>query len=438
MAEVAGEAERNADPGWPRILTYGFAHFGKSLFWTVGELLLAFFLTEVAAIAPHRMGLILAAGFVASAGADLLVGFILRGRITSPKAAARLQLIGAMVSSAALLATFASYWTAAPARADVALIAGLAFRVSYALYDVPQNALVSLAAADGRGRTRLVATRYVFTGLAGLTVAGLTPLLLDGAAGAKALRFCGLTAVFSLIAIASAAGLDRALGSGGTVHAPAPFRAPRRSGGLALGLLLGVMFIQSLAAPVFSKIEPYYAAYVLHAPLLGGTVLVGVALGTSLSQPAWTHLCRGLSRQATLAATAGAVALAAALFLVVKPAGGVAAPACGLVFGAACGGLGMATWAAFGDLVAEQGRGREAMSFALFTASSKLALALGALWIGAFLSGFDYRGGEERMLVVVMAAPAVVAGGVIALIAGVWTAAGRRGGADRAALMRPG
>ena len=94
--------------GWRDNGVYGLAHFGKSLFWYGGEILFAYFLTEIADLPPAAMGLILVSGFVLSATLDLLVGVRLGSRMTDPAAAGRLQLIGAAISGATLLAFFAT------------------------------------------------------------------------------------------------------------------------------------------------------------------------------------------------------------------------------------------------------------------------------------------------------------------------------------------
>lgn len=415
---------------WPRTLAYGAAHYGKSLFWTASELLLAFFLTEVGALAPAQMGGILATGLAASAVADVAVGVFVRRRLASVAAAVRLQFFGAVASSAAMLAMFASYWFPTGGRAAFALGVGLCFRLGYALYDLPQNALVSLATSDGAGRTNVVAVRYVFSGLASLTVASLVaPFLLAGPADLRAVNFFALIAAFSFVAIVSAAVLVRALRPMANLDLrtpPGPPARERRQG--AIALLIGLMFVESMAAPVFSKIEPYYAAYVLRNTLLSGGVLTGVALGTSVSQPFWVWACRGLSRPLAICVTASAVVLSAFLFLAFGAPGRWAPPLSGAIFGAASAGLGMAMWAAFGDAVASGARGREAISFAAFTAASKASLALGVLLIGAFLSAVDYRGENSRVLIVAMSAPPIFAGALCAVIAAIW-ALRRRAGA---------
>lgn len=118
--------------------------------------------------------------------------------------------------------------------------------------------------------------------------------------------------------------------------------------------------------------------------------------------------------------TAFSVVLSASLFLFVPLTGGIAILLAGLLFGAASGGIGMASWAAFADAVAHHGRSREAWSYALFTASAKLSLALSGLAIGYWLSSVDYRGSGGGMLVTAMVAPSILAGAICVATAMCW------------------
>lgn len=429
MLPVEGSLGEGLDGHWRRTLVYGLAHYGKSLFWSVGEMLFAFFLTEVGGLPPAAMGAVLGLGLVASALADLVAGWLLRHVLADVRSAARLQLVGAAGSSLALAAVFASVWAPASARVAFALAVCLAFRLAYALYDLPQNTLVTLATSDAAGRTRVVATRYVFTGLAGLTVASVTvPLLMSGAAAERPLRYVGLAGVLSVVAIGSAVALSWVLRGTETPSQPAQSQAwsPWRVLGPTSGLLVALMFVESLAGPIFSRLEPYYAAYVLRDPLLSGGVLIAVSLGGAGSQPLWAWLSRGLDRASMVGVTAVALVLSAGLFLLLSPLGGAWPLACGLLFGAANSGLGLSMWSAFGDAVAREARGGEGLAYACFTASSKLALALGVWGLGLVLSRLDYRGAESDGLVLLMSAPPVLAGLTCAATAVLWRLRGAR------------
>ncbi len=417
-----------AQDQWRSTGVYGCAHYGKSLFWYASELLFAFFLTEVGGVPAGQMGLILALGLLASAVIDVGVGTRLSHVLPGAAGAGRLQFVGAGASAASMMLMFACYWLPDSVRLGGVLAASLAFRASYALYDIPQNSLLSLATQGDRARTTVAATRYMFSGLAALTVAAtIAPLLGSGSAPERALLFCQIGLGLSAVAIVSAWLLARAVGAdrAGLDRAG---RAGERPGPLSpdIRLLVGLMFVVSMAGPTFSKMEPYFAAFVLRDPLVGGGVAMAVPAGMALSQPLWGLLALRWSRASLLAAAAAMVVLASALFFLVAGAGTLAVLAGALLFGAGSGGLGMAIWAGFADAVARDGAGRAEWAYALFTASAKASLALSGLAIGLTLGQIDYRGDESELLVRVMVLPSILAGGLCVLIASGWRLSIRR------------
>lgn len=69
--ETGGVSVLGRRDRWSATAVYGAAHYGKSLFWYGGEVLFAFFLTEVAGLTPAHMAGVLAIGFLISAIFDL-------------------------------------------------------------------------------------------------------------------------------------------------------------------------------------------------------------------------------------------------------------------------------------------------------------------------------------------------------------------------------
>ncbi len=382
-----GGADRWRDTG-----VYGLAHFGKSLFWYGGEILFAYFLTEIADLSPAAMGATLVTGFVLSATLDLVIGIGFGGQMADPRAAGRLQLVGAVLSGAALLAFFATPFLPPPFRLVHALIAGAAFRLAYAVYDVPQNALIALAGAHSQARTRLATVRIACSGLATLSIAAaVAPLLAARVGGHDALLLFQLSAAAVAIALGSAWLLSRTLQAAPalTPHTAPPAKMRRL---VRLWPLLATMGVMSLGPPLFQKLEPYFATYILRSPAWGGAIILAVALGQFAGQPAWFRLSRRWSRSAVLTAGAIVQALGGIVFLatpVTAPPGLVGAA---LLVGIGNGGLGMALWAAFGDGVRRYAPGRESVAFALFTAVAKLGLAAGAALVAFLLAGPATRG----------------------------------------------
>lgn len=407
---------------------YAFAHFGKSLFWQAGELLLAFFLTEAAGLPPSAMGGILALSLVASAVADLALGRVLRGRLSRIEGACSLQFAGACVAAVMLAGLFSTAHLPDAARAPFALATALLFRIAYSLYDLPQNVLLSLATSDGASRLRASSLRIGISGTAALVLAlAVAPLLVRDGTPDQPTRFLILSLALAAIALGSAGLLWWTMGRhahwrvashvAGTAVAAAREQAGTRP--MAVLPLLGMFFVLLLSAPLFNKLEPYFATYVLKSPALGGMLVVAGALGTVLSQPVW---CRVIASRDPAQAIAGfAVAvLAGALGWLVMGPWPILAVAWAGVMGIIGGGLGMALWAGYAEAATRQGTLRIGTAYGRLTATSKVALALGALLLGLLLEGLDYRDAHSGHIRWLMAlGPAAGAAGCLCLV-GLW------------------
>lgn len=426
MVRKAGETAivLGRSDGWGDTLAYGFAHLGKSLFWYGSEVLFAFYLTSLIGLPPQQMGYVLAIGLASSAAMDVVVGHRLKGVLEDARSAARLQLLGAVLCAGGFVAVFAGFWIPVEARFAYAVAAGLAFRATYALYDIPQGALMALATADGEARDRLAATRIWFSGAATLLIAlSVGPLIAargeDGAA-----LFLWLSCLVAAPAVLAAGVLtwriSRAAAQARTLEAPAePGRARLTP---AFGLMIALMVITSLFTPLYAKVEPFFAAYVLRSPTLGGVIIVAMAAGLALGQPIWGRSCARLGRTRTLviAALFQIVALTVALPFSGTPAALIVT---GFVFGMGNGGVGMVLWAAFSAVVARDARGHESIAYGYFTATAKLTLAIGGLGLGAALSRFDYQGEEARRLLDLMLGVPLVGAITCLLVAAVWSRA---------------
>jgi len=396
-------------------LSYGLAHFGKSLFWYASEILFAFYLSEVCDLPVAWMGVVLASGFVCGAVSDLMVGRMCAGLLSTVSGAARLQGAGAFLCAVTMALVFAGALVPAPCRLAYALLGGAAFRVCYALFDLPQNALLSLATGNDDGRSRVSALRIFFSGAASLLVgASIGPLLASGFGGSVALRFFLLSLLLGLVAVGTALWLRHVLKrtmADAAPMPPMPLRAALSGFPWLLWLMIAISLITATTVSVFGKIEPYYAAYVLRAPMWGGLIMAAVACGQALSQPLWSHMARSLTRARMIALCAGFLVLSAGVFWSCArwP---LAAAASAFVFGMASGGMGMVQWAAFGDVVARVPASAAGAAYGLLTATIKVALAAGGLLIGPGLGLFDYRGAQSEGLLAAMCLP-VMAGGLL-------------------------
>jgi Na+/melibiose symporter-like transporter len=403
-------------PRDPTYWRYGFAHFGKSLFWYTSELLFAYYLSEVCQLPARAMGAVLAVGFLAGAVADLWVGMAFAGRLTSAGGAARLQAFGAAASAATLTLLFAGASLTLDARLPYVLVVGLAFRVAYAIYDLPQNALLTLATDSLDQRVRYSSLRLFFSGAASLAVAASTgPLLSTVIPLDRPLRYIALALAWSAVGLWSAWRLSRGLWP----HAadPAP-RAARRPLLQALvpprevRPLLGLFFFVSATASVFGKVEPYYASFVIRAPFWGGAILMAMSGATALSQPLWSMLAPRLGHRRLLMLCSGLTIGASLMFVAWARIPAVALALAALI-GAANGGVGAILWARFADAVARAPAGRRGAAYGLLTAAIKVALGFSGLLIGEVLARIDYRGGQSDVLSLLMAFAAMSGAAVV-------------------------
>jgi Na+/melibiose symporter-like transporter len=407
------------------IAVYGMAHFGKSLFWACSELLFAYFLTEACGLAPRLMAAALGGSLALSAAADFGVGRVMAARVQTPAAAGRAQFFGAAISACAFSLFGLSGLLPQASRFAYALGAILLFRLSYSVFDVPQNALLALTTEDDAGRARLSSWRYVFGGAASIAVAGLfAPLFKGRLASVQAQNFALLAVALSLVALASAAGLLVLLRAGAAPvvrAAPGPRPAPQTvlGRGWRLALIFLMLALVGAAGSAFSKLEPYLAAYGLTARAGASAVLTSIALGNLVSQPVWAWFARRWSLLGSLRAAAVLLVFAAALIWLMVDRGTVAGVAAGAFYGFGMGGVTMSLWAL---AAAASGKtrwlGGATSTFGLVTALSKLGSACAILSVGEVLAGSAYRDvaswGASLLLIMTLAPMAVGGACVVA------------------------
>ncbi len=333
---------------------YYVAHSAKSLLWTAGDMIAIYALVGLYGRDPMMAGWLFLFGLTVNAGADVAVGTWLD---RCPGHAARLAAAGLAVAALAFPLTV----LAAPLGWGALLAATIVFRLAYAAYDVPHNALLSRLAEDFRATTRLSRGRTLATGAAAAIVglgvhrfgdaAGL-PWLLGALAAAALLG--GLALVPLLICL------------------PAPPAQPEVAAGAGLpwrflgGSVVGVVALGGLAKGM------------MHLPPIvpqpgAGTILILLTAGRTVT--ALLPVPIGEPRRGLF--------FLAGLYLVAMLAGPLLLGGGGVVLPLALGGLLGATnllgWALL-PLMAKNARG-----FALYTMASKLALGLGGLAMTAAL-----------------------------------------------------
>jgi GPH family glycoside/pentoside/hexuronide:cation symporter len=419
QATVSDAAWGLGRPGaWRATGAYGAAHIAKSLFWYGGEVVFAYFLTEFAGLAPSRMGFVLAAGLVFSTGMDLLVGFGAQRQMANAARAGRLQAIGAIAAAIGLIAFLATPQAPEAGRWIWALLTVSLFRAGFALYDVPQNALMSVATAGPAARNRVAAVRIAGSGVASLAVAGFVgPLIAAGRTGGGPALVMAVGLVAAVAAIATAWILALALRGSPPPRPPAQPGAAWGGQVTSLAPYLAMMAVMMAAPPLFQKLEPYFAADVLRSAAWGGAIILAAAAGITAGQPFW--LSMPAQRRARVFLFGALIqAAGAAVFLIASPENPALLTCGAFLVGLGNGGLGVAKWAAFSDAAARYCPGREGVAFAIFAGVGKLFLALGIAVLAAVIQAARE---EPRLIAWAMAAGPMV--GSLAMCGLSWLAA---------------
>lgn len=387
---------------------------GKSLLWTGGDAFALYVMIALLRLPPVSAGTVFLAGSIWNAAMDAAWGTALarsrRLRCWSPR-------IGAVAAMAACGGFTILPWLE-PGSLGLAAIAFVLFRTSFALFDVPHNAL-SVTFTARYGHLRVMRLRTIASSVAGLAVAAAAiPLL---ASRTPFLSALSVTAI-GCIAFIFLAPLRRllALSTTTAVTLPSPIVA-RGSGGGAKALRPVVIF--SLIHMTGVGVLAMICKITLHLPGEYGFVLTLAPLLLATSRlcgiPLWSALARRHDVGAALVLAYVASAVAIALLPPALAHGPFAAGTAFVALGVAIGGVAMLIWSAFSRLleVVDDGAmaGRGALQYGLFTATTKVGLGGSAYFAGWWLAGSVQ---QQTTHYVGIVAPAIAGAGV-ALLCGI-------------------
>ncbi|MCC8538169.1 MFS transporter [Xanthomonas axonopodis pv. poinsettiicola] len=363
------------------MLTYAAAHFGKSLLWYTGELLLIFALTEYVQLSATAAGVSVAAGLVVSAVMGVLAAR--RWQASSSLAwAGHAQWRGVAIAAVAMALLFLVPWLPAPTRLACVLLFSLLFRAAYAMGDVAQNTLLGLGRWPWRGAKGVSALRLVGSGLAALSVSATIGMLVHSRPHAGASLAMAVVAAVSTLAMLTAWRLRQAL-LPHAQHIAGPADIARAVLCSASVLPLLVIAVLSLALPTFTKLAPYLAQTLLPSPRWGSAVLISYAVGTVAIQPLAARLQTGAVQRLGYS---GLALVVFGLLFAMKTTRSVW-PDATLAFGMgmAAGAAGQWAWARHAELATHYGPAQQARGVAILTAVAQLALASGSVLIGLLL-----------------------------------------------------
>jgi Na+/melibiose symporter-like transporter len=359
---------------------FGAAHFAKSVVWSFCDLLLAWYLHRVLHITADRIALLLCALLLLGAVCDVLVGVVINRLQMSRRSLLRLHLLASIITAIALVAQFTP-----SGGAESALAAGLAFRIAYALYDVPQTAMTSLLPQDCADARRYVALRSTLSAVARLIVTSTNVALVQSDAGISAGGLIPVLVAFGALLIVTALLLlrtdDMVSPSIASETRPTAQRMPANG-----WPILGAVFVSTLGFATLSRLLIFFPEGA-SLDSLGAWLLLVFSVGTVMGPLLATRTLDRLGWNVACCVNAFVgSAGASALLLANAPAIQFVAA---LVYGVGLNATGAMIWQAASDMIRDHaersGTRVDALVFGLVIFTIHIAVALGALPLGLLM-----------------------------------------------------
>jgi len=384
---------------------FGVGDFGLNLVYQGAGFFLLYVYTDVFDVRPSIAGAIYALAMVWDAVIDPLIG-VLADRTRTRWGRYRPWII---LGAAPLgLSYAAAYWN--PGLAGAALLAWLILthcllRTMFAIASIPYSSLQARLTHDARERTALAGFRMIGAAAGGLTVAIITPGLVQHMAPSdpgRGFLFAGAIAgglvIAALIYVSLALHEPRDAGENA---APAPlgsdmaafFKQLLRN--IPLAQVFAILILGSIALSMFSKIILYYFKYVLAAPAGTETfALMAVPVAMIVLVPFWVVLANRTSKRTAwmIGSMMSAAGLSALFFNTSHDL--TTAYAIIAVIAAGFSSIGVLAWAILPDTVewgeAKLGVRHEAKIFGFSAFAQKSALGVNAFLIGVVLDATGY------------------------------------------------
>ncbi len=369
----------------PTALPYGMgnhgrfaaAHAARSLGWATTDLLLAWHLHSVVGFAGATVSLLLAVFLSTGALANLGVGFLLTVRRASSADYVRLQLVGAVATAILLAAQFLVIDPVA------VIVVGVAFRIAYAVQDVPQNALGSLLPRDNGDAKRYARLRVTLSGVMRVAAISVHLLLSRSAADGIAL------AVIGGLIVASALGLrELRFPAASRIRSAVIEREPSWPSGLPK-LLSGFIAAAALL-PTLSRLLIFAPTIAGEMPQAGGWMLAAFCVG-SVAGP-FLHYRLSVAFGERIALLSGIIVVLASA-LVVTIGGAVPVRALGAAMhGIGLGAVGVHLWTSAARVAmddAASGPRRDGLVASAVILTTHVSMAVGALFLAPLIDAYE-------------------------------------------------
>ncbi|MBC3941430.1 MFS transporter [Sphingomonas albertensis] len=391
------------------LISFGSGQLSRSVLWCATDMLIAYHLVERVGFSGRIAGSIMFVTFALSALPDVFVAHWLVRRSFPAEAALRLQSIFGVLAA---LTGIAMFW---PPPAEwhnkiiYVCISSIAFRMSYAIYDVSQNSLISLLPKTPYDVRRFVTSKTLASSVGRLFASVLVGLALTSRT--SPLIDAGIMALIALLVIPTCVGLSRVTVVAGPAQGTqAAFRwstLPFRRLAIpivAITFQVGFLGLISRLLPLYGHGEAGYA----ESSALLMAMVCGTIIGPPLAHSIGAH---GNGRPILLATMLPAGAMLTGIALVV-PHGVFVSVSLAILYGVTLSGITNLIWERAALVATEHATATtiriDGPVFALLTTAIKLAIAGSNVTFGFVLEGF--RAGTAISILTIMFV--VVAGGV--------------------------
>ena len=376
---------------------FAAAYFSKSLAWSFNDVLLAFFLHVGLGYSAVDTGTLLFVLLIFGALSNILVGGLIDALKTERRILLDMHVWGALL----IVATAWVQFGLAFEHSRGFILAAVVFRLAFALYDVPQTAMISLlpdGEAEAAGYVRL---RSSLAAIGRLTVT-VANLLLAGWPGPIVRLGASVVLALVSLAIIGTAWLLRRSAKRPTGRRLRPVSTSRRFA-LPMGTvrLLGSFALAVAAMPVISRLL-IFAPSTATLPRLGAWLLVVFTLGSVVGPLLTMRIEKRHGWDFTWLGSIG-LAVLSGDFLLYTIRGPVAI-AFGLAFlhGVGLGVMGTLQWQTASSLVrdhaARTGQRTDGFLFGLVIFTIQCAVAIGSLLFAPLLDDFAAGGTSSAII----------------------------------------
>jgi GPH family glycoside/pentoside/hexuronide:cation symporter len=396
-------------------MRYGSGQLGAQIFRDAPAILLPMFMTTMLGIPAWMAGIAILLPKLWVIICDPLMGSW-SDRLKERYGRTIFLLIGAIFTSLGFYGLFAVTSYSSPLMACFAISALFTLAsTAFSAFSVPYLAIASELTTDPHERTRIMTFRMVFTILGVLMGVGLAQPMIYALGGGEyawhmmALLFAAVCLVSMLVTAIGLRGVSL-ISSGSGEQQSLREQLQAVVGNKPYLVLLGTSFIQNIAQAASYTVFGFIFLYAIDAIWLIPFFVVSMSIGSIISQPFWLAMSRRFGKRRCYIWASVAWAAITATWFVMEPAKDVLITiphvgafgtehllvlVRGLIIGVSNSGFVVLALSMMTDTIDYQrrqfGAANEGVFSGMFSASEKLAFAVGPLIGGIVLSLFDFQ-----------------------------------------------